>query len=176
MSTIVGGSGIDTSEFKGVALALKAAQPMLRLELVRSLNAAGDLVAKDAAAIVAPYSESIPPTIKRRRRGVSVVVQAGGGRMWQYLPAPTSGQVEESPLAGLFEMGNKGGSKSAAATGRGVFRHPVFNTGEWVDQEMHPFLSVAGKRNQAKVDALVYEALDAVAEEIAHGFGGRITP
>lgn len=166
MSSIVGGSGIDTSEFKGVALALKAARPMLRLELMRGLKAAGDLVAKDAVAIVAPFSESIPPTIKTQRRGVGVAVRAGGG---------TTESGEESPLAGLFEIGNKG-KKSSAASAGGVFRHPVHGSDTWVNQEMHPFLAVAGKRNQAKVDALVYKALDAVAEEIAHGFGGRSTP
>jgi hypothetical protein len=166
MAEIAGSAGIDVSEFKGVALALKAAQPMLRLTLLRNITVAGKLVARDAAAIVAPFSESIPPTIKVRRRGVSVVVQAGGA---------DEAIGGAGPLAGLFELGNKG-KKSAAAASGGMFRHPVFGTGTWVDQEMHPFLTVAGKKNQAKVDALVYEALDAVAEEIAHGFGGVSAP
>ena len=48
-------------------------------------------------------------------------------------------------IAGLFELGNKGGSRSAASTRRGVFRHPVFGHRDidWPDQPMHPFLRPA---------------------------------
>jgi hypothetical protein len=179
---VAGSSGIDASEFKGVAQALKAAQPMLRRELIRNLKAAGALVARDAAAIVAPHSESIPPTIKVRQRGLSIWVEAGGIANRRtlarqiftegYSTSTSKSRAERTaeegvPLAGLFELGNKG-----KRTAGGAFRHPVFGTNTWVSQETHPFLVTAGKRNQAKIDALVYEALDAVAEEIVHGFGG----
>ena len=75
-------------------------------------------------------------------------------------------QEEGVVIAGLFEMGNKGG-KSAAAIERGVFRHPVFgNKDKWVNQSMHPFLVPAGKKNEAEVLALVLEALDEVTRVI----------
>ena len=57
-----------------------------------------------------------------------------------------------------------------------MFRHPVFGMDVYVEQEMHPFLAVAGEKDKEKVTGLVYEALDLVAEEIAHGFGGSSTP
>jgi hypothetical protein len=155
---VIGGTGIDASQFKEVAKALKVAQPMLYKELGKSLAVAGRLIANDAKAIASKHSESIPPTIKVRRRGVGVQVVAGGA---------------DVPIAGLFELGSKGNRSSATG---GTFRHPVFgNRDNWVDQEMHPFLAPAGRKNQAAVDALVFKALDAVTGEIVNGFGGSST-
>ncbi|HTG23808.1 MAG TPA: hypothetical protein VK681_27490 [Reyranella sp.] len=157
MATITerGTGGIDTRDFKAVAKALKKAQPLVRTQLLRNFKLVGGLVAKDAQAIVAEHSESIPPTVKARVRGVGVSVVAGGG---------------EVAIAGLFELGNTGNRKSASASSKGVFRHPVHgNLQNWVNQPMHPFLAPAGEKNRAKTDAAVLEALDAVTEVIVLG-------
>jgi hypothetical protein len=184
---VIGGTGIDASQFKEVARALKVAQPMLYKELGKNLRAAGQLIANDAKAIISKHSESVPPTIKVRRRGIGVVVEAGAinkGALAKQIftsgygtsasnkalgKAEATAEAGVNPLAGLFELGSKGNRSSATGV---TFRHPVFGTDVWVDQEMHPFLAPAGKKNQARVDALVFEALDAVTEEIVHGFGG----
>jgi hypothetical protein len=171
-------SYIDAREFRSFARALKLARPALRRETIRNLRAAGDLIAKDAKAIAGEHSESIPPTIKTQVRGMRVGVQAGGkGNARAAFNAPygtlTSNkalrQAEEGiALAGLYELGNKGESnKSSAAAERGVFRHPVFGHADrWVDQERHPFLVPAAKKNEAKTQALVREALDKAMEVV----------
>jgi hypothetical protein len=186
MAEITGGTGIDTREFRAVAQALKKAQPLLRRELVANLRVAGELVAKDARSIISEHSTSIPPTIKTRVRGVGVSVEAGGivGRAALAKSIFTAGYgtvssesalrrmertaTEGTPLAGLLELGNKG-KKSASQTAGGTFRHPVFGSSTFVNQEMHPYLAAAGKKDQAQVDAAIYKALDAVTEEIVHG-------
>lgn len=180
---IYGSEYIDVSAFRHAAKALRKASPEMRLELLRNLKAAGALVAKDAKSISSRYSESIPPTIKVKVRGVGVAVQAGGsyggasdktvGRELFQAGHGSSGAESRSRraeegvvIAGLFELGNRGGGKSEASRERGVFRHPVFGEDEWVDQQMHPYLVPAGKKNEAKTTALVLEALNAVTQII----------
>jgi len=180
---IYGEGYIDVSGFRFAAKALRKASPELRLELLRNLKAAGNLVAKDAKANASRYSESIPPTIKVKVRGVGVAVQAGGnyggasdktvGRELFEAGHGTSGsessakRAEEGVvIAGLFELGNRGGGKSEASRGRGEFRHPVFNDDVWVNQQMHPYLVPAGKKNEPATTALVLEALSAVTKII----------
>jgi hypothetical protein len=165
-------SYIDAKEFRSFARALKLAQPALRRETIRNLRAAGDVIAKDAKAIAGEYSESIPPTIKTTVRGMRVGIQAGGKgnartafRAGYGTAASNKAlrQAEEGiALAGLYELGNKGASnKSSAAAERGVFRRPVFgHMDRWVDQDRHPFLVPAAKKNEAKTQLLVREALD----------------
>lgn len=157
MATVTarGTGGIDTRDFKAVAKALRKAQPTMRTALLRNLKAVGEIVAVDARAIASENSTTIPPTIKTRVRGVGVSVIAGGG---------------EVAIAGLFELGNKGGGKSQSASRSGVFRHPVFgDRSNWVEQPMHPFLASAGEKNRAKTDAAVLAALDEVTTVIVLG-------
>lgn len=145
-NVVVGGEGgIDVREFKGLSRALKATEPELRLKLLRNLKAIGDLVAKDAQAIIAPHSETIPPTIKSMVRGESVRVRAGNG---------------EVAIAGLFELGNKGGGKSQAAAKSGVFRHPVYGKNTWVNQPMARYLAPALEKNLPAITEMALEALD----------------
>ncbi len=148
-TTIRGEGGVDLTDFHLLAKALKLAQPTLRTQLLRNLKAVGNIVAADARAIASENSESIPPTIKTRVRGVSVSVIAGGSAV---------------PIAGLYEFGNTGGKKSAKANARGTFRHPVFNTGKWVSQPRYAYLAPAGKKNRAKTDAAIYDALKSVTD------------
>lgn len=179
--TIRGQGGINTSDFKAVVRALKKAQPAMRRELLRNFRAAGELIARDARAIAGEVSTSIPPTIKTRVRGVGVSVEAGGvagakataAQLFSSGYGAGSGYARKEALAegvviaGLFELGNTGGAKSASASRKGVFRHPVFgDTETWVNQPMHPFLVPAGEKNKPAVDAAVYEALDKVTNII----------
>jgi hypothetical protein len=148
-----GGIGIDTSDFRAAARALRKAQPKVALELRKQLRVAGQIVADDAKQEIAKVSTRIPPTVKVRISLTSVSVVAGGGGV---------------PTAGLFELGNHGGRKSAAASRAGRFRHPVHgNRQAWVNQPMHPFLAPAAQRNALKLDAAVTRALDAAMRTIA---------
>lgn len=139
---------------EGFAVVLKAINKWdskLRTELRKELRAAGEEIADEARARAGMYSKSIPPTIKVRTsiqsRQAEIRIKAG------------SAQV---PLAGLFELGNKGGKAHG-----GKFRHPVFgDTSTWASQRMHPFLAPAVKRHEATVLARVGKAVDAANETI----------
>lgn len=152
-----GGSGIDTSDFRAVAKALRQAQPELARELRKSLRKAGEIVAVEARSLAEKDSKSIPPTIKVRVASATVSVVAGG---------------KDAPVAGLFELGNTGGSKSASASRKGVFRHPVFgNRDVWVNQPMHRFLAPAAASRAMQVERAVLGALDQATRTIV--FGGE---
>lgn len=181
---IKGAGGIDTREFKAVAKALRKAQPAMYRQMAKNLRAAGQLVATDAKVIVGEHSSSIPPTIKVKQRGTAVSVEAGGvvgprklARALQSASYGTQGseralkglekQAEGNAIAGLYELGNKGGSKSASATSRGVFRHPVFGDRDnWVEQPRYAYLAPAGEKNRPAIEAAVSGALDKVTRII----------
>jgi hypothetical protein len=184
---IKGTGGIDTREFKAVAKALRKAQPAVYRQMAKNLCAAGKLVANDAKAIVGKHSSSIPPTIKAKQRGTAIAVEAGGGSGGKKLAGEIQGasygtsgvgganrklaglmkQAEGNALAGLYELGNKGGSKSASATSRGVFRHPVFGDRDnWVEQPRYAYLAPAGEKNRPAIEAAVGAALDEVTSII----------
>ena len=139
---------INTSDFRKAARALKKAQPMLYKEVARSVTLAASLVASDAKVIAGEHSESIPPTIRKRRRGLAAEVVAGG---------------PQTPIAGLYEKGNKGGSKGD------TFRHPVYGRDVWVQQPRYPFLAPSGRKNKAKIDALVIGGCERVRAFIING-------
>jgi hypothetical protein len=140
-----GKEGVDLKEFRQLTRDLKRFK--VDKPLKKTLRAAGQLIAEDAKANAEEYSKSVPPSIKVRIRGTSISVVAGG---------------EGVPLAGLFELGNKGKGKSQVAAKSGVFRHPVFGSDVWVEQEMHPYLLRAAARNARGIEhfegAIVAEA------------------
>lgn len=179
MSTVTArtGFGIDTRDFHDVAVALRKAAPTVSRNLRRNLREAGLIVAADAKKNAEQFSESIPPTIKVRTRGATVWVQAGGAAAQAQVarqmfstgygtPASDAAQkrlekqAQGVVIAGLFELGNTGGSKSASASESGRFRHPVFGSDKWVDQPMHPFLAPAAEKNAAVIEERVVGALD----------------
>jgi hypothetical protein len=136
-----GGLSVDTRDFQKFAKALRKAQPLLATKMRVKLREAGQLVADKAKENVAPFSTSIPPRIKVRTSGVTVSVIATGD------------------LAGLFELGNKGGSAS------GEFRHPLFgNMNVWYAQPMHPFLGKALEEKSEEAVELILEALTEAME------------
>jgi hypothetical protein len=149
------GVGVDTTDFRLVAKALRRAAPDLAKGLRADLRVAGLEVAAKAKAIAEENSEKIAGTIKVRVASTTVAVVAGG---------------EGVPEAALFELGNTGGRRSAAASGRGTFRHPVFgNRDVWVNQDMHPFLAPAAASEMPRFEANVSRTLDRVTRTIVEG-------
>lgn len=136
---------LDVTEYQAFARDLRRADPVAAASLRKNLKAAGEIVAADARAR-ASFSKKIVPTIRVKVSGANVVISAGGPGV---------------PIAGLEELGNAaGGSKSAAATGEGRFRHPVFgNKKVWVNQPMHPYLAPA-------VETKAQEAVDKIADAL----------
>jgi hypothetical protein len=147
-STITGGGGVDTRDFRKFAKALMVAAPMVYATLRINMRGVGDIVANEARGIAAGASTTVPDSIKVRVSGATVSVVAGGAGV---------------PMGGLLEEGNVGGSK-------GTFRHPVFgNATVWASQPMHPFLApaLANKMDAAEIAAV--EALDLAIEEAVTG-------
>lgn len=149
-----GGFGIDTREFKNMVRALRQAQPEITRHLRSDLRAAGELVAEDARRRAGEHSTTIAATIKVRTVNAAVAVEAGGG---------------DSPLAGLFELGNAGKGSSQTPSKGGTFRHPVYGRDVWVEQQMHPFLQPAALHNAPAVEKLILGALDAATQTIVLG-------
>lgn len=136
------GFRIDTSELKGVAKQLRAADPALAKQLQLRLRGMGDIVAEEAEAR-AHFSTRIPGSIKVRVSGFTVKIVAN-----------TNGLADDAaPLE------NNGAD--------GMFRHPVFgNTDVWVDQQSHPFLapSLEAKADEIEVlaEAIITDTLTEV--------------
>lgn len=152
-----GGSGIDARDFHDVARALHKAAPATSRALKRRLRKAGEIVAVEARAIASEHSQSIPPTIKVRTRAAAVEVIAGG---------------PDAPVASLFELGNTRDAKSASASRKGSFRHPVYGNREvWVEQPMHRYLAPAAAAHMVEVEREVVGALEEATQIIA--FGGH---
>lgn len=102
----------------------------IRNALRKELRAAGTIVSEDARSRASARSKTIPGTIKTRTRiqsrQVQVEIRAGSA---------------EVPIAGLFELGNRGKKPKGGAR---EFRHPVFGDKEnWTHQKMYPYLRPA---------------------------------
>ncbi len=171
--------GIDLRQFRQLTKDLKAFKPDKQVK--RVLRGAGERIAGDARLFIEPYSQSIPPTIKIRVSGTSVSVSAGGGakalarEMMKAGYGTTSSATREREfarragtmaVAGLFEYGNKGGSKSSSATARGVFRHPVFGSDTWVNQPMRPYLRRAREANLHAIEHLEAPIVENAFKEV----------
>lgn len=143
------GFGVDARDFKLFARALRAAQRDLYKDVQAELRAIGQIVADEGKALVEPYSETIPPTIKVRLSYATVSVIAGGSSV---------------AIAGLYELGNKGKGGSRSST----FRHPVFgDRSNWVEQPRHPFLAPALANKLPEVESRSTATLDRIALTVA---------
>ncbi len=121
---------VDMSELKEFAARLKRADPQLSKDFLKAESAAGEIVAS-AARSRASFSRKIPGSIRTRRRGTRVRVEAGGAS------APNAAPIENHGIPG-------------------VFRHPVFgNYDNWVSQAAHPFLTPAAEENIDAFEAAV---------------------
>ena len=146
------GLALDTRSYKDAAKALRQGARHLQKDFRSRLREGGEIMAAEARKIAAEHSESIPSTVKVRVAGATVAVTAGGPK---------------SPVASLYELGNVGGRKSAAASNRGTFRHPVFGTDVWVEQPRYPFLKPAADATLPAAQAAIVRALDDAAHIIA---------
>jgi len=127
---------IDMSQVRKLALDLKRSAPLVEKELHSALTAAGELVAVKARSNIAPYSSRIGKTVKTRRRGVGVRVEAGGAR---------------APHAAPFEHGGKPGE----------FRAPLFgDKSHWYPHKAHPFLLDAAEEEYVPFATAVLAAVD----------------
>jgi hypothetical protein len=113
---------INTKDFAKFVSDLKSSGLTSDAEMAKQLGKAFSQGGKTIAALAksnASFSSRIPSSIKARRSGARVSVQAGG---------PTA--PDAAPLD------NKGRG--------GLFRHPVFgNKNVWVNQPARPFLQPA---------------------------------
>lgn len=135
---------VDVSQLKALARSLKLAAPELEKNFHTALVAAGELVAIEARQ-QSSWSHRIPKTIRVRRRGLGVRVEAGGDA------APHAAPLEHGGIPGKF-------------------RHPVFGglyTDEWVDQEARPFLTPAAVITTPAVVDAVLVAVDVTLAHIA---------
>jgi len=123
--------GIDTTQLRKLTRDFKAWKPDKQLH--KALRVAGGLIVDDAKLMASEHSKSIPPTIKLRVTKTRLTVRAGDA---------------ETPIAGLYEEGNKGRSKPDS------FRHPVFNSDVWVEQPRHPFLWRSVVKNARNIERL----------------------
>jgi hypothetical protein len=120
---------IDVSQLKKLSADLRRVSPALQKNFLKGLGLAGDVVAS-AAKSKASFSSRIPGTIKVRRKGVAVRVQAGGPN------APHAAPIN-----------NRGDG--------GTFRHPVFGHDVWVSQAAHPFLEPAAEEKIGDVEQII---------------------
>lgn len=126
---------VDVSQLKTFARDLRRADPILAKNFLTGMARSGDIVAL-AAKRNAAFSTRIPASIKVRRRGLAVRVQAGGDK------APDAAPFEHGGLAGTF-------------------RHPVFgNRNVWVTQRAHPFLTPAVEQTAVPFEAEILAQVD----------------
>jgi hypothetical protein len=142
--------------FSPVIRAIKKWEPEVRKQLRKELRGSGEMIAGGARLLAGAHSKTIPATIKTRTRiqsrKVEVEIRAGSA---------------DVPIAGLYELGNKGGSKSQASAGRGQFRHPVFgDRGKWVNQDRYPYLAPIVKLRTAAVTQRVSAAVNQANEAV----------
>ena len=142
------GVSIDTSSFAKFARGLRAAEPELKLELLREMKAAGEVVAIDARS----RANSFPRTGDGTTRiADSIRVSVSGDTI------KVVANKKKAPEARPIE--NKGKS--------GTFRHPVGGNREvWVNQEAHPFLRPALLANRELVVAAVKRAVEKALRKV----------
>jgi len=131
---------IDLSQLRKLAADCRKAANGLEKDLYEGVLVGGEIVAAKARKNAAAFPRKgggttrIADSVKVRRRGVNVKIQAGGN---------------SAPEAAPIENHGRGGS----------FRHPVPGDG-WVSQPSHPFLTTAAEESAADVEAVVLAAVD----------------
>lgn len=118
------GFSIDAHDLDDLAAKLRRAAERAQRDVDASLLRAGEEIKEAAKVIASEHSQKIPPTINMTAMPGTVVITAGDST---------------SPLAALYELGNRGGKRTSP-----TFRHPVFgNRDVWVEQPRYRFLAPA---------------------------------
>ena len=142
------GVSIDTSSFAKFARDLRAVAPELKLELLREMKQAGEIIAEDARGRANSFQRKGPGT---SRIADSIKVSVSGDAI------KVVANKKKAPEARVIEHGGQGGK----------FRHPTFGDREnWVDQDAHPFLRPAMLANREMVVAAVKRAVAKALEKV----------
>lgn len=136
-----GGQGLDD-----LTRDLKEASYTVRAEIDKTVAVIAEEIRAEAILLVSKHSKTIPPTIKVEMVPGAAVIKAGN---------------ETTPLAVLYELGNKGKGGRAKST----FRHPLFgDRDKWFDQPRHPFLTVALAANRRQITKRMESAWEKALE------------
>lgn len=132
--------GVDARELTQLYRDLDAADKDIARDFLADVKKGGEAVRSDASSAASAFSKRIPGTIR--------LVSAGGrGKVRVAIRAGGKGAPNAAPLENLGKSG--------------TFRHPVFgNRRNWVEQEAHPFLLPALRKNLDKVAASVADSVD----------------
>lgn len=135
---------IDLSGLRGLATALRKAQPELVKTFRAALRQGGELVANDVRESTARWSTRIPQTVRTRTSGIRVSVIAGGAR---------------APHAAAYEHRGEPGD----------VRHPVFgNRQVWTSKNTpaRPSLRPSAERRAPEVADTVLDGVDEVLHQV----------
>lgn len=148
---VSGGVHVNTAELKAFIKDLRATYPAAAKGLRENLRVGGEIVAVEARKIAGQHSRSIPPTIRTSVYGAVVAVKGGN---------------KTTPLAALYELGNKG-SRGQADT----FRHPVFGRKDvpWQSQARYPFLLPALERAGPAMEAELEKTVETIVSILTLG-------
>ena len=138
----------ESDGLKDLADDLRFAAVKIRDEIDVTLLKVGEELVEAAKALAEPHSKKVADTIKLRAMPGYVVISAGN---------------DETPIAALWELGNKGTHNSARVQGV-YFRHPIFGTDNWTTQRRFPFLRPALDADRKNITMLMESAWDRALE------------
>lgn len=110
-------------------------------EVDKTLVVIGGELKEAAKAEASKHSKSIPPTVRMDASPGFVEIKAGNAN---------------TPLAALYELGNKGKGGNKKDT----FRHPVFGQDVFVEQKRYPFLRPALRLDRRNITKRMNAAQD----------------
>ncbi len=131
----------DGSDLEHLARDIRSVAQNVRRETDRTVHLIGGEIAASAHTIASQHSPTVAATIKLKLVPGAAIISSGN---------------EQTPIAALWETGNKG-SKVTATT----FRHPVFGRRDnWVEQPRHPSLRPALALNRRQITKRMEQAWD----------------
>lgn len=149
---------IKSKDLAGLGAELRSASERMRAEVDKTVAKVGVKISTEAKAVASQHSKTIPSTIKLRMIPGAAVIEAGN---------------EDTPMAVLYELGNK----KAKPTDR-TFRHPVFARRDqgrqewtWVEQVRHPYLRPVLIANRKQITQMMEGAWDDAMRRLE---GGRL--
>jgi hypothetical protein len=140
----------DGHDFNDFARRLNVAVDRYKHEMTPTMAVIGEEVAAAARGIAGQHSAKVAATIKTVPLPGAVAIKAGDA---------------QTPIAVLWELGNKGSKRSARQ-----FRHPVFgDKNVWVEQDKHPYLAPALLATRASRSRRLEQEWERIRREIEGG-------
>lgn len=138
---------IDAPDFRTLIAQVREVEPRLATALRRELRRSGDAI------------------IGRQR------AEVGSGEVRDQIAAGlrtriTAGRTRQSVSIGSSGP-RRGGASLAKVFERKRFRHPVFGTGEWADQDGHPYFNKPAQEGFDEMRERLAEAVDDMIRRIA---------